>query len=194
MSPQKKYDYLFDKNTNPTWQAWSLCLMPMWLVFAGWVIWADLETIWNFWIWLWNLGNALARFFLIIISLSIILQFLNLFRIFSLFFLYFNFGISIGHFLGSQFFNLKGFKYFGLIFLTNLAQTSGIFYLVRIKFAGTENAQWYIPLIFALLPLIGAICLLIVRKYLQNQLRDLVKINDPSCLLDAHLLNNNSNN
>jgi hypothetical protein len=48
------------------------------------------------------------------------------------------------------------------------------------------------PCVVAAFPLLAAVGLFSVRKYLQNQLHDLAKINHPNYLLDAHLLDNDS--
>lgn len=197
MSPQKQYDYLFDKNINPTWQAWSLCLVLIWMAFAGWALWVNFQTIWEF-------GQGFFVLFLLI-SILIFSKILHLSSWFVCL------GISFGHFVATENLQLKGFKYFGLIFLTNLGQVWAVAriteswagdkeYFFNIPFMGEliiENVFFDLlkvvaPCVVAAFPLLAAVGLLITRKYLQNQLHDLAKINHPNYLLDAHLLDNDS--
>jgi hypothetical protein len=191
MSVQEKYDYLFDKNANPTWQAWSICLVFLAWGFAGWALWANYEAIWIFWVLVWDFGYAEVVLALFLTFIFIIYS--EFLRVFSW---YFGGGITLGHFLGTEFLELKGFKYFGLLFLTNLGQAGLILYILKSSLAIPILPQWGVLalLIFTVFPLIATGGLLVTRKYLQNRLHDLLKISQPADLLDVHLLDNDSTN
>ena len=174
MNPQKQYDYLFDKNTNPTWQAWSLCLVLVWIAFAGWALWVNFQTIWEF-------GQGFFVLFLLISTL-IFSKILHLSSWFVCL------GISFGHFVATENLRLKGFKYFGLIFLTNLGQTALLFYLFGKVFL-IQPASLPLFGLFCLIPLIGTCWLLWLRQRLHNRLYELQNIENPSDILDTNFTN-----